>query len=94
MDDKAQHRLAGFCIAIVIADLLTLVGLASFLAGIIGLLAAVAAGAVKEWVYDAKRTDTHTVDSLDFWATVQGGTFGTIMFLAIQDLTERYTWTL
>jgi len=93
MDDKAQHRLAGFCIAIVIADLLTLVGLASFLAGIIGLLAAVAAGAVKEWVYDAKRTDTHTVDSLDFWATVQCGTLGAIVFLVIQDLTERYTWT-
>lgn len=37
-----------------------------------GVLATVAIAAVKEWVYDARRQDAHTVDPQDFLATVSG----------------------
>jgi zinc transporter ZupT len=93
MDDKAQHRLAGFCIAIIVAAVVAIFWPA-IVAGALGLLSATVAGALKEWVFDAADPIAHTVDRRDFWATVQGGTLGSIVFLVIQDLTERFTCTL
>jgi hypothetical protein len=47
----------------------------------IGLLLAVAAGAWKEWYWDAKHPETHTVDVWDFVATSCGGLFAFLVIL-------------
>jgi len=91
MNDKQQHFLGGFCIAIVVADAAGFAGVWTVLAAAFGLLAATAVGAWKEWSYDAARIDTHTVDNYDFLATVAGGIAGAVAFSVIQKV---LTWTL
>jgi hypothetical protein len=89
LTDKQQHFLGGFCIAIVVADAAGFAGLA--LPAVMGMFAATAVGAWKEWIYDAARIDTHTVDKYDFLATVAGGIAGAVAFSVIQKV---FTWTL
>lgn len=61
--DKARHALLGAAIAFVLSPIHPA----------LALVAVIAAGAWKEWVYDKSRPKDHTVDVRDFFATVAGG---------------------
>ncbi len=63
-----------------IAGLLLLKLAVPFLSGMLPLSIVAAAlgvvlvlGAAKEWIYDTAHSDVHTVDKLDFAATMAGG---------------------
>ena len=71
--DKVTHFLAGASLALSLGYLLPVV---------FGLLAAIAAGALKE-IYDEFHPETHTVDVMDFLATVAGGIVASIFVLLI-----------
>lgn len=74
--DKRNHTVAG-----------ALIGSATYTAArgftdnkwsafALGVVAAAAAGATKEWIYDRARPESHTVDPRDFWFTAAGGALG------------------
>lgn len=82
--DKKLHLIAGFCIAAVAAFALLLLGaphgLTIPLACLLGAGVAGVAGWAKEYVYDKKRPENHTVDRRDFVVTLQGGILGALVF--------------
>ena len=63
--DKQLHLMGGAVIAFTVGH---------FLDPSIGLIAAIAAGAIKE-IYDGYHPESHTEDILDFVATALGGLF-------------------
>jgi hypothetical protein len=75
--DKITHAVAGSLIA-ASASLISYYGLklTKNQAAIVGFVAAVAAGLLKEYVYDARDPLHHTVDGRDAFATGMGGAFG------------------
>lgn len=81
--DKKLHLLAGFASALVAAYLAHRLGLSDPLASLVGVLAACAAGWVKEYRYDKKRPEKHTVDRMDFKVTCYGGLIGGLLFAFI-----------
>ena len=89
MTDKQQHFLGGFCIAIVVAAVAGFAGLWTVLAAVFGLIAATAVGVWKEFIYDAARPATHTVDVKDLVATVAGGVGGFAAFLFLNALSVK-----
>ncbi len=83
--DKQLHFLVGIAIAIVVG--LALMWLPSRLnsapAGLLGAIAAAAAGWLKEKWYDARRPDRHTVDMGDFRWTMNGGFVGCALLVGV-----------
>lgn len=80
--DKKLHFLVGAAIALAVA--LPLVHFSPIpipVCAWLGGAAAVAAGWVKEHIYDKRRPDRHTVDKYDFYATALGGVFATAVIL-------------
>lgn len=75
--DKIAHAAAGSLIAAG-ATLVSYYGLklTKNQSAIVGFVAAIAAGLLKEYVYDANNPSTHTVDARDAFATGMGGGFG------------------
>lgn len=96
--DKANHTFYGAAIAAVVicvlalmARLLVFAGLVQHLAPSVIVwtagLAVLAVAMWKEWIYDARHTDVHTVDPLDFEFTLLGGALvccpaGALLFVA------------
>ena len=82
--DKKLHFAVGIAIAIVVG--LALMWLPSRLnsvpAGLLGAIAAAAAGWLKEKWYDARRPEKHTVDMGDFRWTLKGGFVGWALLVA------------
>lgn len=70
--DKCLHFIGG---------LLTFAMLVFFVPPKIALIIVVLVGILKEWLYDARRPTTHTVDSLDAVATTLGGCAGWMLIL-------------
>lgn len=93
--DLKKHILAGIVIAVAVALAIafTLLKFTTLHPGFIvglcplaGYCAADRAGWAKEYWYDAKRTDKHTVDYLDYAYTRKGGLIGALLamlFLAV-----------
>lgn len=81
--DKKLHLIAGFCIAVVAAYVASRLGLPEPLSSIFGVIAAAVAGWAKEYVYDKRRPERHTVDRVDFKVTAYGGLIGGLLFAFI-----------
>jgi hypothetical protein len=71
--DKQAHMWSGMAVCYTVA-LLARLALPEHAANLVGLCAAVLAGALKEWAWDRLHPTTNTVDVYDFWATALGGT--------------------
>lgn len=68
--DKVLHFVGCFAIAYAI-------GCLDFRgARVLGLVVGITIGAAKEWVYDARHPQTHTVDVKDFYASAAGSVAG------------------
>lgn len=87
--DKQLHLLAGASIALLIGF---------FFGAIYGFIAAVIAGAAKEWLYDYYMNkynekkglpDSHDVDPKDFMWTCIGGLCGAVIILAYMYLRSK-----
>jgi hypothetical protein len=79
--DKQAHMWSGMAVCYTVA-LLARLALPDHAANLVGLCAAVLAGALKEWAWDKAHPLTNTVDANDFWATALGGAAaGLILYL-------------
>lgn len=90
--DLEKHAAVGAAIGAVVAFAAVTLGLAQlnqklvslfFLGVALGTLASYAAGWVKEYWYDARHPDTHTVDPLDLRYTWMGGVLGSVAGAAL-----------
>lgn len=86
--DKKLHLLVGAAIAVTVGYGLTLAGLPLLVSAAIGLIVAAIAGWVKEYAYDKKRPERHTVDKNDFYATALGGAAGAIVLVVLDFLVK------
>lgn len=82
--DLKQHLIAGVLIALFQAWVLTMwLPVLPLFAAFLGAVGAAAVGWAKEYLYDAKHPDKHTVDKKDLWFTAAGGVLGALLFLLI-----------
>lgn len=91
--DKKLHAIAGAVIS-------TLAGLALVLysqvpialCAFLGTVAAAIIGAAKEYLYDVRYPDKHTVDRNDFIATALGGVAGAIILIVVGMFLQVSPW--
>lgn len=85
--DKKLHAVTGLGISLLPGLLLILTtSLAAVACAVLSFLLAAAVGWVKEYIYDVKRPDRHTVDKNDFYATALGGAFGSVLLIVLDRL--------